>query len=159
MSRKAALLEGNVAPEPIEQEDLEEMDKESVQESIISPTSAKIILIGGEEIFLDYDLSIDQLFRQKITNNLKFVYMLIQSELRHIRSGPIDPSDVLCIGILYKDTVQSAIFSLLGTILKRPASDFENRLDDVAVIAVFQWLITTITKTLGTGNSNSKNGK
>jgi hypothetical protein len=166
MSRKSAILEsGSAAPEQIASEELEELDKADVQEAILQPTSAKIELIGlkdgdpKEEIFLPYDFSINALFRQKIMNELKFVYLLIQSELKHIRSGPIDPTDSLCIGILYKDTVQSAIFSLIGKVLNRPSSDIENRLDDAAVISVFQWLITTITKTYGTGSSNSKNGK
>ena len=154
MSRKQSLLSGQIKPEAQHvEEELHELDKAEVQDDILQPTSTEIVLVGGKLIYLPNEFSLDEIFNAKVHRTLFYFYSVYKSQLDYVRgSRVVDGSDSLITGILFKPTIISAMEEMVAEVTKLPLSTIIDRLDNVAVLKTFAWVI----KMLSTPTGDSK---
>jgi len=153
-----ARAEGKPLPKNEPEEELHELEKQEVQDDILEPTSAEI-WFGDEALYLPYEFTLKDIYRNKILNTVRYFYLLMQSELKNIRGAQaLAPSDPLMAGILFKPSIQNAMAEMLAIVTKRPIEFFEAHLDDKSTVDVFRWLVKVLTKpSSSSGEPNAKN--
>ena len=147
MARKQDYIQSKATGEPLApvESELDELEQAHVQEEILNPVTVELTLSNGEVLYLPTELSLKDIFRTKILNSLRYFYLLMQSELKHVRSGEIDSDDPLVVGILFKPSIQNAMEEMLVAVLKKPLSHFEGQLDENGTLQVFTWVMKTLT--------------
>jgi hypothetical protein len=149
MGRKLDMINASSEGKPVnlKRDNIEhELDSVDSQLKTLEPDTVTVPLIDGTKVELPVELTLEDIFKNKVMNSVRFFYFLMQSVIKDIKGEkPMSPNDPLFFGILFEESVQEAMAKLVATVTRRNAADFSGKFGPEGAVEVFKWVLKMIT--------------
>lgn len=148
-SRKLDMIAAAKDGKPVSNSSIDKIENEfdsvDTQLKILTPEATVLKLLSGEEVELPDELTLNDLFRNKVFKTVRYCFAMVRSELDSVRKGrALKYDDPILFAILFKPSVQTVLEETLSVVTKRPPDAFIDQLDEPNSAIAFAWIHKTL---------------